>query len=152
MSIDFDKYAVKGNEILNLLANDLQIQREKAGRILRAVLHAIRNHISVQESAQLIAQLPMAIKGLYVDHWNPSWEAPRIHHVKEFLEEIRSCDNGLAVYDFGDDDNASRSVKAVFRTLNYYLSPGEFEDIIAVLPREIKEFVAGSVGYSRMAL
>lgn len=47
--MNFDKYAQKGNEMLNTLAKDLEMDKEDAGRILRAVLYAMRDHLSIQE-------------------------------------------------------------------------------------------------------
>ncbi len=152
MATDFDKYADKGNELLKMLADDLQVPDHNACRILRAVLHAIRNHLTVEESLQMIAQLPMMVKALYVDQWHVPQHTKRIHHVNQFLDEIRECDKEQAGYDFGNDESAAKAVKAVFRTLNYYISAGEFEDITALLPAEIKDFIIGSIGTGRMAL
>ena len=152
MSLDFEKYAAKGNEMLNMLAEDLKIPRGKAGRILRAVLYAIRSRISVDESFQLIAQLPMALKSVYVDQWDPWQSLHRIHHIEDFLKEIRKYDKSSAGPDFGNDESAKLVIKAVFRTLNVYVSEGEFRDIVAVLPGELKEFVSASIGTSRVPL
>jgi uncharacterized protein (DUF2267 family) len=152
MSLDFDKYAAKGNEVLNMLAEDLTVPRDKAGRILRAVLFAIRNHISVDESLQLISQLPMALKGVYVDQWDPWHSFHRIHHIEEFVSEVLKYDKTTAGDDFGDEESARLAIQAVFRTLSYYLSEKEFRDIIAVLPGELKGFVSSSVGKQRMPL
>jgi uncharacterized protein (DUF2267 family) len=90
MATDFDKYAAKGNEFLHMLADDLQVPTDKALRILRAVLHANRNHLDHGESLQLLSQLPMALKSVYVDQWHLSPGFKRIHHVKQFLDEIRA--------------------------------------------------------------
>lgn len=152
MATDFDKYSDKGNELLKMLADDLQVPDHNACRILRAVLHTIRNHLTVEESLQMVAQLPMMVKALYVDQWHMPQPTKRIHHVTQFLDEIRECDKKQAGYDFGNDESAAKAVKAVFRTLNYYISDGEFEDITAVLPTEIKDFIIGSIGTGRMAL
>jgi uncharacterized protein (DUF2267 family) len=152
MATEFDKYAQKGNEFLSLLENDLKVPSDKAFRILKSVLHTLRNHLGFEESLKVIAQLPMALKGIYVDQWTPGQRSPRMHHVKQLLDEIRESDKSLAAYDFGDDETAKSSVRAVFRTLNYFLSDGEFEDITAVFATEIKEFITGSIGQGRMAL
>jgi uncharacterized protein (DUF2267 family) len=152
MATDFDRYAAKGNEFVNLLADDLQVPRDKAMRILRAVLHATRNHIPVQESLQLLAQLPMALRGVYVDQWSLRKHTPRIHHLKQFLDEVRSCDKGLANYDFGNDESAARAVKAVYRALNYHVTDGEFEDLAASLPMKLRKFVLESIGENKMPL
>jgi len=37
------------------------------GRIVRSVFHVLRDMLSTEESLQLIAQLPMALKSLYMD-------------------------------------------------------------------------------------
>lgn len=145
MSLDFEKYAAKGNELLNMLAEDLKVPRDKAGRILRSVLHALRRHLSIDESFQVLSQLPMALKGVYVDQWNPSQSYQRIHKLEEFFDEIRSEDKGLAGYDFGNNEKAKKAVSAVFKTLTYYLSEGEFEDFIAMMPVELKKFIRDSI-------
>jgi uncharacterized protein (DUF2267 family) len=152
MSLDFEKYAAKGNELVNLLATDLGVPRDKAGRILRSVLHALRRHLSIDESFQLLSQLPMALKGVYVDQWNPSKSWPRIHTIEEFLDEIRAEDKEMAGYDFGNNEKAKKAVSAVFRTLTYYLSEGEFDDFIAMLPKDIQKFIRGSIGEGKAVL
>jgi uncharacterized protein (DUF2267 family) len=152
MTLDFDKYAGNANKVVRMLAEDLQTSREKAGRILTAVLHSLRKRLSIEESFQLMAQLPMALKAVYVDGWKYNEPFKRIHHVDEFLDEIRTEDGLTAAYDFGDNEEAKKAVSAVFRTLNYFISDGEKEDIISALPKELKEFVRDSLGEGRMAL
>lgn len=152
MSLDFDKYAAKGNEMLHMLADDLQVPVDKAGRILRAVIRALRNQLNIDESFQVLAQLPMALKAVYVDQWNPNQPITRIHTVDEFLDGIRQQDGKSAGYDFGNNESARRALRAVFRTLTYYLSEGELDDIKAVLPAELKKFINESIGEGRKAL
>jgi len=152
MSLDFNKYAAKGNEVVNMLSEDLKVPRDMAGRILRAVLHAVRNHLGIDESLQVISQLPMALKAVYVDGWNPSRSFRRIHHLAEFLDEIRNEDSNQAGYDFGNNQRAQEAVRAVFRTLNYFLSKGELADLAAVMPAEIGDFIKESTGEGKKVL
>jgi uncharacterized protein (DUF2267 family) len=151
MSLDFEKYAATGNEIINMLAEDLKVPRDKASDILRAVLHAMRNRLNIDESLQVVAQLPMALKGVYIDQWDPWHSFRRIHHIDEFINEVRKYDKTPTGHDFGNDESVKLAVKAVFRTLNYYLSAGEFRDVIAVLPRELKEFIQNNLDVERKA-
>lgn len=141
MSLDFEKYVAKGNVFLKLVAGDLQVPKDKAGRITRAVLHALRNRLSHEESFQLIAQLPMTLKGVYVDGWNFSNDFNRIVNMNDFLDEVRREDGGLAGYDFGNNSKARVAVGVVFKVLNYFVSEGEMNDIIAVMPTDLKEFI-----------
>lgn len=145
MSLDFLNYAAKGNEFVNTVAEDLNVPRDKAGRIIRAVLHALRNRISHEESFHLLAQLPMALKGVYVDGWKFEKEFSRIHHISDFLDEIRKEDGGLAGYDFGNNQRAELALTAVFNALSIYVSEGELIDVMASLPHEIRQFITKGI-------
>ncbi len=145
MSLDFLNYAAKGNEFVNTVAEDLNVPRDKAGRIIRAVLHALRNRISHEESFHLLAQLPMALKGVYVDGWKFEKEFIRIHHISDFLDEIRKEDGGLAGYDFGNNQRAELALTAVFNALSIYVSEGELIDVMASLPHEIRQFITKGI-------
>lgn len=150
MSLDFDKYAEKGNEILNMLADDLEVTKDRAGQILRAVLYAMRSHINLDESLQVIARLPMALKSVYVDQWDPWHSFHRIHHVDEFIAEVRKNDKPSPAYSFENDKSVKQAVGGVFNTLSHYLSEGEFRDVIAVMPRELKEFIHKGIAEKSM--
>ncbi|WP_197496500.1 DUF2267 domain-containing protein [Mycobacterium sp. 1274761.0] len=47
-------------------------QRTHSYAALRAVLHALRDRLPVNEAAQLGAQLPMLVRGIYYTGWNPA--------------------------------------------------------------------------------
>ncbi|HVU98460.1 MAG TPA: DUF2267 domain-containing protein [Puia sp.] len=152
MATHFDQYAAKGNELINILAGDLQVSNEMAHRILRCVLHGLRNRLPVDDSLRLIAQLPMIVKGLYVDQWDTSKPPKRIRHLSEFFEEIRQYDKDLAGYDLGNDEETAGVVKAVFRSLRVYLTEGEFRHIEAALPEALKALVDEAIGQRRMPM
>lgn len=150
MSLNFDKHAAMGNEIVNALAEDMKVSNEKAGRLLRGVLYALRGRISIDESLQVIAQLPMALKAVYVDQWDPWHSFRRIHRVEEFICELRRHDKTDA-RDLEDEEFAKGAVKNVFRTLKRFLSDEEFKDVVAALPDELKEFINDGIGQIGLA-
>ena len=47
---------------------------------LRAGLHALRDRLTVEEAAQLAAQMPMTIRGLFYENWHPAGKPLRIRH------------------------------------------------------------------------
>ncbi|MBL7738662.1 MAG: DUF2267 domain-containing protein [Chitinophagaceae bacterium] len=145
MPLDFEKHAAKGNEFVRLVADELVVSRDKAGRIIRAVFHALRNRLTHEESFHLLAQLPVAIKGIYVDGWKFKKDYSRIIHVNDFLNEVRTEDGVLAAYDLGNNQRAEKAVAAVFKAMNYFVSEGEFKDVLAVLPEEIRHFIQESL-------
>lgn len=143
MSLDFEKYAAKGNEIVNMLSKDIGLSADSSGRILRSTLHALRNRIGTNESFDLLSQLPMALKGIYVDGWKPEKSYERIKHVGEFFDEIRKENGQTAAYDFGNDQKMKNIVGAVFKTLHYHISKGEMDDILNCMPSALKVFISG---------
>lgn len=100
--MNFDKYSHKANEILNELSVKLGCpsDKDKAWRILRSVLHALRNRLTAEESLQLIAQLPMYLKALYVDGWKLRKDNYKIKHIDEFLDEVYMESTNTGYYDF----------------------------------------------------
>lgn len=145
MPLDFERYAAKGNQFVNLVSADLQVPQRKAGRIIRAVFHALRNRLTHEESFHLLAQLPLALKGVYVDGWRFDNVFNRISHLEDFLDEVRHEDGGLAVFDFGDNSKTQIAVASVFKAMNYFISEGEMNDIIDVMPAALKMFIRESV-------
>ncbi|KAA9035936.1 DUF2267 domain-containing protein [Ginsengibacter hankyongi] len=152
MSLDFERYAAKGNEFVNLVAEDINVPRDKAGRIIRAVLHALRNKLTMEESFQLMAQLPMALKGVYVEGWAIHQEFHRISHVNEFFDEIRKEDGGQAGYDFGNNEKTKVAVAAIFKALNFYISEGEINDVMGAMPKELRAFIRKSIAGNETVL
>src|SRR3979409_1993907 len=47
-------------------------RRNQSYAALRGVLHALRDRLTVEEAAQFGAQLPMLVRGLYYEGWDPS--------------------------------------------------------------------------------
>lgn len=148
MTVDFEKYAFKGNEFVSLVADDLEIPKGKAGRIIRAVFHALRNRLSHEESFQLLALLPMVLKGVYVEGWKYDKNYDRVSSMKDFLDEVRKEDGGFAGYDFGDDSKARVAVAAVFRALHYFAPEQEMNDIADMMPGELEYFIRESYSVS----
>src|SRR5271155_2452528 len=79
-------------ELMEELGSD---DRHQAYRALAAVLHALRDRLSVAEAADLGAQLPMLIRGLYYEGWNPSGKPVRVRKREDFLDQITAALPGM---------------------------------------------------------
>ena len=102
--------------------------------MLTAVLHALRDRLTVDEVAQLGAQLPILVRGLYYDRWHhPAGKPDRLRHKEEFLATVAA-----ELDDIGqiDPEDATR---AVFAVLERHIAPGEIEDVKAMLPTHLRE-------------
>ncbi len=135
----FEQYAVKGRNWVREVAAELTIPEEKAHRIIRVVLHALRKRIPLEESFHLISQLPIVWKGIYVDGWKPGTAFERLNGIDEYIQSLREEDKGMAGYDFGNDQNAKKAIYAVWKLLANHISEQEIMQICNSLPREISD-------------
>ena len=149
MSLDFEKFARKGNEFLHEIAHELghENDRAKAGRKLRSILHSIRDQITIEESIQLISQLPMFLKAVYVENWKVSNTKKRIKHLKEYISTVKKYEAPTAEVDFINDDEILIATEVIFFVLQRYISKGEMDDIISVLPKELKNLLRNEIVY-----
>lgn len=75
---------------LKELSEELGWQDEhKVYIALRAVLHALRDRLTVEEAAQLGAQLPMLIRGFYYDGWHPAGKPVKERHQEALLAHVK---------------------------------------------------------------
>lgn len=144
MALNFNQYATEGHTFLKDYAKQLGMKNEpeKAGRIFVSIIHALREIIPVEESLQLIAQLPMFLKGAYVNGWTIKKQKPKIKRMEEFVELVRQLDGPAAVNDFGHEDElAEKYIDVTFIYLIKYVSFGEMEDIRSGLPKDLKNMI-----------
>jgi uncharacterized protein (DUF2267 family) len=99
---------------------------------LRAVLHCLRDRLTIDEAAQLGDQLPMLIRGIYYEGWHPAGKPERVRSREEFLAWIGAH---LPKTGLVDAEDAARTV---FRVLDNHVSAGEIRDVMQSLPKEIR--------------
>ena len=128
----FDETLHKTNIWLKEIAQALDLERHGAYRVLRAVLHCLRDRLTINEAAQLGDQLPMLVRGIYYEAWRPAGKPEKIRSRDEFLAGITTR---IAMRQPIDTENAAR---VVFQTLESHVSAGEIRDVIHILPQEIR--------------
>lgn len=106
-------------------------RRNQSYAALRAVLHALRDRLTIDESAQFAAQLPMLIRGLYFEGWDPS-DVPQKPNREEFLQRIRRDFRFVDVH-----GGMELLVQTVLGALRRYLTDGEWEDIRTNMPKDL---------------
>lgn len=124
-------------EKAHLWINDVAEQlgtedHREAYRVLRAYLHALRDRLPVDEVAQLAAQLPELIRGIYYEGWDPSSTPVKYQDFADFLNRVAED----AVLD--GETEASYAVSAVAGVLRRHVSAGEIDDIQALLPEDLE--------------
>jgi uncharacterized protein (DUF2267 family) len=141
-TLNFEKYATEGNEFINRVAEQLGTKdRNKAARITRSVLHAVRDRLPVDECLHLSQQLPMAIKAVFIDQYDPSIAPVRLRTKTQFLDYLASKDHNGAIEDFPDQQTSSYALQAVFTVLEGHISEGQIDQVKAMLPHDIMELI-----------
>jgi len=105
-------------------------RRPQAYAALRAVLHALRDRLPVEESAQLAAQLPMLLRGVYFEGWKPS-KVPLKMSREEFLQRIRR------EFTYDIEGTTERLVKVVVQSLRDFITDGEWDDVTSTFPKDL---------------
>ena len=106
--------------------------KQRAYRLLRQVLHVIRDHMSVDEAAQFGAQLPIMIRGIYYEGWNPS-KTPVTERSREgFVDKVQDA---FRTDPLGDAPEAIAAVMAVF---DARISDGEMKNVRNSFSKDIR--------------
>lgn len=116
-----------------------ETDRQRAWHGLRAVLATLRDRMPVSEAAQLSAQLPMLVRGLFWEGWDPD-RPGRAHSRKEFLAAIAGHVDPRVPID------PEVCFAAVMRTLAKHVTAGELRDVRAVMPGEVQQMIDAAVG------
>jgi uncharacterized protein (DUF2267 family) len=103
-----------------------------ARRVTGAVLRALRDRLTPEEAEQASAQLPTELKALWHGGPPPPLRPVRMHR-PEFYTRVMT-EGGLASM-----RKAELATDAVFAALKDQISPGECDDILAQLPRDLKQ-------------
>lgn len=104
---------------------------EDAMRVTAAVLQALRDRLTPDEADQAAAQLPRPLKLVW---WRGDVEGrrPLKMHRREFYARVQREAN------LPSEREARLVTAAVFAALKEQLSPGEVDDILDQLPKDLK--------------
>nr|MDT0657504.1 DUF2267 domain-containing protein [Micromonospora sp. DSM 115978] len=128
-------------EKTNLILKDIEQaygwppeRRDQSYAALRTVLHLLRDRLPVEESAQFAAQLPVLVRGMFYDGWDPT-DVPIKLNRDDFLYEVRQG------FPYDVEGGAERVVRTVLNALRRHITEGEWEDVRASVPRDLSPII-----------
>ncbi len=129
----FDKTLETTHIWLNEICEDLGPDKQVAWKVLSTVLHKLRDRLTVNLAAHLGAQLPLLVRGVYYDQFEPA-KLPTgcnsreefVAEVAEWLSDTRPVDPDLAV-------------RSVFRVLSNHVSEGQIAKVREALPKSLRQ-------------
>lgn len=136
----YQLYIEKAQIIIKEVAEELGFPEDQqlAERLLRAVLHALRSRLTIQESFQMMAQLPMLLKALYVDGWKYQEKPTRIKHIGDFVRQVVHEDYPMAHHDITTAKDGENVIRAVLNVIRRHISEGQVQDILSIMPNDLK--------------
>lgn len=130
----FDTTVHRTHEWLHVLMKDLECDdRQNAYVLLRAVLHALRDHLTVDACAHLAAQLPMLVRGFYYEGWHPADKPLKYRDQAEFKRNVAA--EAPRIPEAALDDG----IEAVLKLLSEKITPGEIRKVKSSLPKPLRE-------------
>jgi uncharacterized protein (DUF2267 family) len=132
----FDKTVQESNLWLKDVMERLNTyDRRHAYSTMRAVLHALRDRIGPENAAHLGAQLPMLLRGLFYEGWDPTGKPTKERHESAFLAHIarelpRAAGPG----------EIEQGALAVLDVLSKHIDRGAAVKLAAILPQDLRRF------------
>ena len=121
------------HEWINELASRLDWASKRSTlRLMRVTFQHLRDHLTVNELAQLSAQLPMLLRGMLFEGWVPKNTPIKERRAYSFIGFIDAQMKDTEEY------RGSQDIKCVFELLNHRLSQGEVNDVRASLSEDIR--------------
>jgi uncharacterized protein (DUF2267 family) len=136
-ALNFEKYAAEGNHFISQVAQELDIDRNRAARITRSVLHAVRDRLPADDAIEFAQGLPMALKGVYIDQYDLSSAPLVIRHADQFIDYVCYLNGRASIHDFPSPEFVEDSIAAVFRVLERTMDYGQVEQIKRMMNDEL---------------
>ena len=129
----FDTAIQKADIWLKQIMLELNTDSKRRAYVgMRAVLHALRDRLIIDEAVDLGAQLPLLIRGVYYDEWDPSRNPVKDRHLDDFLARIQTHLRNDSTMDI------EQTVRAVFKVLRSKVTEGEIKDVKGMMPEELR--------------
>jgi uncharacterized protein (DUF2267 family) len=131
----FDKTVQESNLWLKDVMERLDTEdRHHNYSTLRAVLHALRDRIGAESAAHLGAQLPMLLRGLYYEGWDPTGKPTKERHDATFLAHIaRELPRATA-------EEVEQGTLAVLDVLSKHIDRGAAVKLAGMFPQDLRRF------------
>lgn len=112
----FDTTVNESNEWLKEVESELGCDRRQAFAALRAVMHVLRDRLAPGGAMRLAAQLPMLLRGVFVEGWRPDETPVRTHSAQAFVELVAEA--LPADFPIGPDTVTRSVVQALWRRMD----------------------------------
>jgi uncharacterized protein (DUF2267 family) len=130
----FDKTLQISNIWLNEIMAQVGPDRRVAWKVLSTVLHKLRDRLPIAVVAHLGAELPLLIRGVFYDQFEPARQPAKCRNLSDFADEVAAWLADTRPVESLD------AIRAVFATLSRHITEGQIRKVQGVLPKDICDF------------
>lgn len=126
----------KANEWIRDVAEELGEEDRQHGYVaLRAALHTLRDRLTVEQSAHLSAQLPLVVRGIFFEGWNPAHVPVPMRSKDDFVSAVEE-----ALHDAAPSlkQRPAEVALATFHVLAHRIDEGEAQKLQSSLPKALR--------------
>ena len=130
----FDRTLETTHQFINDVSEVIKVDDKHITFIgMRAVLHALRDRLPLEEAVQLGAQFPVLLAGFYYQGWKPAATPTKERSLAAFMDKVRE---NLPQEDYPTE--IETLIKGVFTILSQRVSKGEIDEVINMLPEDVQ--------------
>jgi uncharacterized protein (DUF2267 family) len=129
----FDRTLETTHIWLNEICNDLGPDKQVAWKVLSTVLQKLRDRLTLNLAAHLGAQLPLLIRGVYYDQFEPGHMPSEHRNRADFVGEVAEWLSDTRPVD------PEEAIRSVFRVLSRHISEGQINKVRDALPKSLRQ-------------
>ena len=133
----FDSSLEKTNIIFKRIEDELEWsnRRRQTYHAVRTFLHALRDRLTIDQAVQFSAQLPLILKGVFFDGWNPKIVPIKMHR-EEFVQYV------AGEFQLDVKEGTDRLIRIVSDAIFDHISPDERFKVLNNLPKDLFDLLA----------
>lgn len=121
-SRDFDRF------MDDLIEISMLATHHQAYAVLRGVLHAFRNHLTVEQSLRFADALPPVLRAIFIEDWHPRADPPApFPSEAQLIAEVRSVRKN-------HNPASASAIRDVAQALRRNVAMGDFRRALDTLP------------------
>lgn len=142
--LNFNNAVNEAQNYIDSLAAELDHpnERKRVLIIWRAVMHSIRDRIHPGESMDIIAPLPIILKGIYVQEWKYNPTPPlKYMTLEEMKSAVKNTQNHYGERSFPWEQSTEIIIAKTLDSIRRYLPDQQMDKILNQLPKEVAKYL-----------
>ncbi len=134
----FDRTLETTHVWLNEICDELGPDKHAAWKVLSVVLQKLRDRLPLPLAAHLGAQLPIMVRGIYYDQFDPGRMPAVARSREEFVADVAEWLSDTRPI------GPEQAIRCVFGLLTRHISEGQIDKVRDALPKNLRQMWKGA--------